>query len=309
LKLKGELAMKPSFRCLLFVGGRMRRCTKQLLLIAVMIAFAISASGATLEKEGKAWLAAHAAPATINVSGTWHSEKWGDIVLYRDAASGQLKGHADEWHIHGVVGGNRVFLLFTSFGDVNYSAILMAASDGSLDGSYSNKLMSEGDKGEPMHLARIAEGSGTQPPAAGSEAQSGTGLAASAQPTAKIVVYRVHAFLAGAVSPYVILDNETMAWIPNGEYLTLLVTPGKHTIILARSMASSLGILRTSDALPVYASADQTSYAAVEASLTGFSARLAEPEEARKDLKKLSPAKAKVIDPEVSDRVSVEPVR
>jgi len=287
--------------------------------VAILAGLVLWAPSGMLAKDkpddAKSWLAAHSDPATIKVSGTWHSKNWGDVVLYRDAATGQLKGHADEWHVHGVVSGNRVFLLFTSFGEVHYSAILTAASDGALDGSYSKKLMSERDKGEPMHLTRIEEGSSALPPATGSEAQSDTGLAASAQPTAKIVVYRPHAFTEHKLKPYVILDNETMAWIPDRTYMTLLVTPGKHTIMLARSVAATvfnMGIGGThGDPLPVYASAEQPSYAAVGvATWSGtFSARLADPGEARKELEKLSPAESKVIDPEVSDRVSVEPVK
>jgi hypothetical protein len=287
--------------------------------VAIVAGLVLYAPSKMLAKEkpneATSWLAAHSDPAKINVSGTWNSEKWGDIVLYRDAASGQLKGHADEWHVRGVVSGNRVFLLFTSFGEVNYSAILTAENDGALDGSYSKRLMSAGDRGEPMHLTRIDEGSRTQPPATGSEAQSNPGLAASAQPTAKIVVYRAHAFIEHGLKPYVILDNECMAWIPDRTYMTLLVTPGKHTIMLARSIGATIlnmGIGGThSDPLFVYANAKEPSYAAVEVNKWSgtFSSRLTEPEEARRDLEKLSPAKAKAIDPEVSDRVSVEPVR
>ena len=265
--------------------------------------------------EAKSWLAAHSDPAKIYVSGTWNSGKWGDIVLYRDAASGQLKGHADEWHIHGVVSGNRVFLLFTSFGEVSYSAILTAESDGTLDGSYSKRLMSEGDRGEPMHLTRIDEGSRAQPPATGSKALSDPGLTASAQSTAKIVVYRPHAFIERRLKPYVILDDECMAWIPDRTYMTLLVTPGKHTIMIARSIGATIlnmGIGGThSDPLLVYANAKEPSYAVVEVNKWSgtFSSRSTEPEEARRDLEKLFPAKAEAIDPEVSDRVSVEPVK
>jgi hypothetical protein len=286
--------------------------------VAIVAGLVLYAPSGMLAKEkpneATSWLAAHTDPAKINVSGTWNSEKWGDIVLYRDAASGQLKGHADEWHIRGVVSGNRVFLLFTSFGEVNYSAILTADSDGTLDGSYSKRLMSEGDRGVPMHLRRIDEGSRTQPPTTDSVAHSDQGLAASAQPTAKIVVYRAHAFIEHSLKPYVILDNECMAWIPDRTYMTLLVTPGKHTIMLARSVGATIlnmGIGGTHGyPLLVYANAEAPSYAAVDVdSWSGtFNARLTEPEEARRNMRKLSPAKAEVIDPEVSDRVSVDPV-
>jgi hypothetical protein len=166
-----------------------------------------------------------------------------------------------------------------------------------------------------MHLTRIDKGSRTQPPATGAAAQTDPGLVASAQPTAKIVVYRSHAFIEHSLKPYVILDNECMAWIPDRTYMTLLVTPGKHTIMLARSVGATvlnMGIGGTHGyPLLVYANAEEPSYAAVDVdSWSGtFSARLTEPEEARREMRKLSPAKVEVIDPEVSDRVSVEPVR
>ena len=287
-------------------------------IVAIVVGLVLYAPSEMLAKEksneATPWLAAHSDPAKINVSGTWNSEKWGDIVLYRDSASGQLKGHADEWHIRGVVSGNRVFLLFISFGEVKYSAILTANNDGGLDGSYSKRLMSEGDSGEPMHLTRIDKGSRTQPPATGSAAQTDPDLVASAQSTAKIVVYRPHAFIEHSLKPYVILDNECMAWIPDRTYMTLLVTPGKHAIMLARSVGATIlnmGIGGTHGyPLLVYANAEEPSYAAVDVdSWSGtFSARLTEPEEAKREMRKLSPAKVEVIDPEVSDRVSVDPV-
>jgi len=292
----------------------MKKYSKLFLAVAVLLLFAANAGGATLDKEGQAWLKAHTDPPKINVSGTWHAEKWGDVLLIQDAANGQLKGHGDEWHIHGVVSGNRIFLLFTGFGDIYYSAILTATSDTVLDGVWSKKLLSEGAKGETMHLVRTAE-SVAPPPAAGAEAKPDTGAATSTQLTAKIVLYREHAFTEHKLKPWVILDNETMAWIPDRKYMTLLVTPGKHTILLERSVGATvfnLGIGGTQgNALLIYATAEQPGYAAVEvASWSGtFSARLAEPEEAKKALAKLSPVEAKVVDPEVSDRVSIDPIK
>jgi hypothetical protein len=122
---------------------QMKKYVKQFLPIAMIFLFAtnfvVIASGAThatVDRDGKSWLGAHTEPAKINVTGTWNAPEWGDIVLNQDA-NGQLTGHGDEWHVHGVVSGNRVFLLFSSFSEIHFSAILTAAGDNVLDGGSS----------------------------------------------------------------------------------------------------------------------------------------------------------------------------
>ena len=53
-----------------------------------------------------------------------------------------------------MVSGNHVYLLFSSYGDVTYSAVLTAAGDKVLDGSFSKGLKADNAKGKPMHLTK-----------------------------------------------------------------------------------------------------------------------------------------------------------
>jgi hypothetical protein len=105
-------------------------------------------------RSGKTWLDGHTEPASINVNGTWHGAGWGELVLNQAAGSRALKGQCDKWDVHGVVSGNRVFLLFSSYGDVTYSAVLTAAGDKALDGSFSKGLKAEDTTGKAMHLTK-----------------------------------------------------------------------------------------------------------------------------------------------------------
>lgn len=105
-------------------------------------------------RAGKTWLDGHTEPAAINVNGTWHGGDWGELVLNQAEGNRALKGQCEKWDVHGVVSGNRVFLLFSSYGDVAYSAVLTAAGDKVLDGSFSKGLKAEDTKGKTMHLTK-----------------------------------------------------------------------------------------------------------------------------------------------------------
>ena len=105
-------------------------------------------------RAGKSWLDEHTEPVAINASGTWHGSDWGELVLSQTQGSRELKGRCDKWDINGVASGNHVYLLFSSYGDVAYSATLVATSDKVLDGSYSKGLKAEGSNGKTMHLTK-----------------------------------------------------------------------------------------------------------------------------------------------------------
>jgi hypothetical protein len=105
-------------------------------------------------RAGKTWLDGQTELAAINVNGTWHGSEWGDFILHQTQGSRELKGNCDKWDIHGVVSGNHVYLLFSSYGDVMYSAVLTAAGDKVLNGSYSKGLKAEDTNGKPMHLTK-----------------------------------------------------------------------------------------------------------------------------------------------------------
>jgi hypothetical protein len=105
-------------------------------------------------RAGKSWLDEHTEPVAINASGTWHGSDWGELVLSQTQGSRELRGRCDKWDINGVASGNHVYLLFSSYGDVAYSATLVATSDKVLDGSYSKGLKAEGSNGKTMHLTK-----------------------------------------------------------------------------------------------------------------------------------------------------------
>jgi hypothetical protein len=107
-------------------------------------------------RAGKTWLDGHTEPAALNVNGTWHGGEWGDYVLNQPQGSRELRGSSnkDKWDIHGVVSGNHVYLIFSSYGDVAYSAVLTATGDKILDGSFSKGLKAEDANGKPMHLTK-----------------------------------------------------------------------------------------------------------------------------------------------------------
>lgn len=105
-------------------------------------------------RAGKAWLDSQTDPASINVNGTWHGAEWGALVLEQTAGSKELKGRCENWDVNGTVSGNRVFLLFSSYGDVAYSAVLTAAGDKVLDGNFSKGVKTDAAAGKPLHLTR-----------------------------------------------------------------------------------------------------------------------------------------------------------
>jgi hypothetical protein len=132
----------------------MKKYIRGFLPIAVVFFVAIAAGGAKVEKEGKAWLAAHSNPATINVNGIWYDKNWGNIALNQAEGARELSGRGDNWNVNGVVSGNRVYLLFSRNGGIAYSAVLTPVSDYVLEGSYSRGLMAEGAEGTKMRLTK-----------------------------------------------------------------------------------------------------------------------------------------------------------
>ena len=107
-------------------------------------------------RAGKTWLDSHTEAAAINVNGRWHGSEWGDFVLQQAQDSRDLRGRSekDKWDIHGVVSGTHVYLIFSSYGDVEYSAMLAATGDKVLAGSFSKGLKAEAANGKPMHLSK-----------------------------------------------------------------------------------------------------------------------------------------------------------
>ena len=118
----------------------MKKSLFVLLTMSFVLLFATSLSAGTLDGRGKAWLDAQTdAPAMI-VNGTWSSDVFNDIHLVQDAGSRNVTGVGYGYNITGVVSGKRLYLIFASGHTVQYCAVLNAGNDGTLMGSYSNRV-------------------------------------------------------------------------------------------------------------------------------------------------------------------------
>jgi hypothetical protein len=109
----------------------------QITLILVVFAGAAFARGATVAKEGRAWLAQFSDAAGVNVDGSWQSKDWGTVKLVQQKDSREVTGTGDGWEIVGVVSGNKLYLLFADKkGNLNYTATLTAKGESKLEGTY-----------------------------------------------------------------------------------------------------------------------------------------------------------------------------
>ena len=57
------------------------------------------------------------------MNGNWYAKEWGKIVLNQVKDGRDLTGRGDGWDITGVVSGKQVFLIFSSRGNIAYSAV------------------------------------------------------------------------------------------------------------------------------------------------------------------------------------------
>jgi hypothetical protein len=129
---------------------------KRLVVAFCLLAAGLAAPlyGQKVDREGKIWLDAKQGAPEINVNGTWVSRAWGKLVLTQPEGSRDIVGRGDGWDILGAVAGNKVYLLFSARGRVNYSAELTADGPDSLTGGYSRGLLFPGTKTRPMQMTR-----------------------------------------------------------------------------------------------------------------------------------------------------------
>lgn len=132
----------------------MKNYIRTLLPVVLVFLLVITLNAAKVDKQGKTWLSAHSDPPTINVNGFWHDQAWGTIVLNQAEGKAEVTGRGDNWDVTGVVSGNQVYLLFSSRGNIAYSAVLTAVNDTTLDGKYDSGLMKENKKGRAMHMTK-----------------------------------------------------------------------------------------------------------------------------------------------------------
>ncbi len=126
-------------------------------LLTVAFFAAMPVFGQQEDKEGKAWLASCAGTdaASLNATGLWKSEKWGVVSLNQHKDSPDIIGSGDGWDITGLTAGKNVCLLFSSKGEISYTAKLTEDGTGQLSGAYAKELISPKSKMTSMTLTKI----------------------------------------------------------------------------------------------------------------------------------------------------------
>jgi hypothetical protein len=110
--------------------------------------------GQNTELEGKAWLDANRAPATLNVTGIWDGGDWGLVALTQRSGDRSIIGTADGWDVTGVVSGDAVFLLFWRKDKVAFSARLAIDNPTQLAGVYAKGILTAQSKTVPITLKK-----------------------------------------------------------------------------------------------------------------------------------------------------------
>jgi len=135
----------------------MRILTGLILIVMTSTALLVStASGQSVEREGKAWLESCPDAPALNVTGIWKDPKWGNLTLNQHQDSRVVIGSGDGWDISGVVSGKSVCLLFSHHDKISFSAVLKAEGDNELSGDYVKGLLIENSKStNPMRLIKV----------------------------------------------------------------------------------------------------------------------------------------------------------
>jgi hypothetical protein len=111
---------------------------KSIFLVMLALFLAIPADAAKVEGRGQEWLNEQKDPPQVNVTGSWQSPDWGTLKLTQAEGSRDVSGTDNHYELTGVVSGREFYLLFSkSSGSVAFCAILVSASDGILNGTYS----------------------------------------------------------------------------------------------------------------------------------------------------------------------------
>ncbi len=218
-----------------------------------------------LDTAGKAWLAAYSEPSTLNLDGSWQSAKWGTFALHQAQGSRDVTGSGDEWDVTGVVSGDQAYLLFSHKNDVAYAAQLSPDGPTALAGHYAEGIPSSPKKyTRLMHLSR--------PP----------GHVAPQDRTVQVIVYRKGQYRGSFVKPSVYCDDSEVALTYSGEYFTIALPPGKHSIASSDELTS----------VSLDAQAGSTYYVRIGISKSGgFSVEQVDAPVALKELKDVKPAK------------------
>ncbi len=100
------------------------------------------------------WLDANAGTPSVNVSGRWQSDDWGDADFRQKG--NRVTGILGKYPVGGVVRNDKVFLAITENGWTYYTAVLEANPfTNTLDGNYSEEVPYSREDLNPMSLARV----------------------------------------------------------------------------------------------------------------------------------------------------------
>jgi hypothetical protein len=108
-------------------------------LIMLALCLAFPAAAGKLEGAGREWLDEHKDSPQVNVTGTWQSPDWDQVLsLMQAEGSRDVSGTDTRFDLTGAVSGKNLYLIFAhANGSVGFCATLISDSDGSLTGTYS----------------------------------------------------------------------------------------------------------------------------------------------------------------------------
>jgi hypothetical protein len=105
-------------------------------------------------KTGDNWLSDQSEPAAINIAGNWTSNDWGRASLSQSGR--RVTGTIGSYTVHGVVSGERAYLLVAQGDWYYYSAVLELQRPGLLTGRFSRAIPFVKSVGRPMRLEQLA---------------------------------------------------------------------------------------------------------------------------------------------------------
>jgi len=126
----------------------------RLALTCVIAAFATGCkTAADYQRNNTAtadWLRMNAGPPGMNVAGDWDSPDWGEGHFKQ--VGNRVTGILDDRPIGGVLNGKKFYLAITNDGWTDYTAVLAQQYDGSLSGTYSEKVPFTTEDESPIEL-------------------------------------------------------------------------------------------------------------------------------------------------------------
>ncbi len=128
---------------------------KRIFLFFIVLVFTCSGFLAcrTTNEKAKVWLNQQRGTATVNLTGLWGSQEWPGKWVLRQNGS-KITGSIGVYTIDGTINGNNVYLIFSEYKYLYYTAKLKIMRDNSLEGRYYRTI--EQKNGWPLILNKGA---------------------------------------------------------------------------------------------------------------------------------------------------------